>query len=522
MSLGNGNGKASNKGSNYSRELKELKLLNLIKDGINGVGSPPSVFGLAKESTLQALLAAVDAQRDYEVRIVNDSNPGGEVTFLETRYWDSQDGTLGSPVYYLPGDNTEYQVGDPGGPVAPLNYVPTSALLNQILTELVGVNSELDAIKGDTANLDVALSTRAAEQTLVDFATANSTENGAISTELGNLLLTLTTFASENHTDLDLLSQKLDTVSGDIQDFESSNGLNLDSIITLLTSTTATESTLQGVQGLLGTIDADTSNLDVLLSTRATEATLAAVNAKLNSLGQKASADSVPVVLSSEQEAFIDGLETLLTTIDAVLDNIKLDTGALVVDLAAIEVLQTSILSALTTIDGVLDNILLDTNAMVTDLAAIEILIASTNSLLTTIDSVLDDIKEELLEQGLSLDALVTDAAAIEQELLEQGLTLDSVKTELESVDDRLTAKTVTPNLVRATGAGTIAPAVYSFSVANVGAADGSITIGANPAVAIKPTESFTFDAGSLNNQYAAGTIAYNGSGTELVIIFNS
>lgn len=288
MSLGNGNAKASNKGSNFSHELKTLKVLNAI-----GASTAAS----ATEATLQALLAAVEASKDYEVRIVNDSNPGGEVTFLEVRYWDVQDGTLGSPVYYLPGSDTPYNIGDPGGPVAPLSYVPTSTLLAQIVAELQAVNSELDAIKLDTAAID------------------------------------------------------------------------------------------------------------------------------LNT----------------------DNLEALLTTIDAVLDDIKLDT-------------------------------------------------ISINSYLATIDT----------------------------ELQDQGVTLDSIETELQSVDDRLTAKTITPNLVRATGAGTIAPAVYSFSVANVGAADGSITIGANPAVAIKPTESFTFDAGSLNNQYAAGTIAYDGSGTELVIIFNS
>jgi hypothetical protein len=399
-----------------------------------------------------------------------------------------------------------------------------------------------------------------------------------------------------------------------------------------------------GVLGLiLAELQLQTPILTSINANVATEATLAAVNAKLNSLGQKTSAGSVPVVLSSEQEAFIDGIETLLATIDAVLDDIKLDTGALVVDLAAIEVLQTSILSALTTIDGVLDNILLDTNAMVVDLAAIEILITTTNSLLTTIDAVIDQIQTntlntvneltaanvslnsiynellaqgssldalvidaaaieaELLEQGLSLDALVTDiaaievelldqgttldaiavdaaaieaelldqglsldalvvdlaaievelldqgttldailvdtgqietelldqgvsldalvvdAAAIEAELLDQGLTLDSVETELQSIDDRLTTKVITPNIVRATGAGTIAPAVYSFSVANVGAGNGTI-LGAT----IKPTETLSFDAGSLNNTYAAGTIGYDGTGTELLITYNS
>jgi len=86
----------------------------------------------------------------------------------------------------------------------------------------------------------------------------------------------------------------------------------------------ATETTLQALEtliistnALLTTIDADTSNLDVLSSTRASELTLQATN-------------------------------TLLTTIDGILDAIKIDTGALVVDLAAIEVLITSANALLT------------------------------------------------------------------------------------------------------------------------------------------------------------------------------
>ena len=46
----------------------------------------------------------------------------------------------------------------------------------------------------------------------------------------------------------------------------------------------ATETKLETVRALLATIDADTSNLDVLLSTRATEATLAAQRADIASL----------------------------------------------------------------------------------------------------------------------------------------------------------------------------------------------------------------------------------------------
>ena len=63
-------------------------------------------------------------------------------------------------------------------------------------------------------------------------------------------------------------------------------------------------------------------------------------------------------------------------------------------------------LAQLVTIDSVLDNILIDTNALVVDLAAIEV---------------------ELLDQGTTLDS-------IETELLDQGTTLDSIETEIQSL----------------------------------------------------------------------------------------
>jgi hypothetical protein len=92
------------------------------------------------------------------------------------------------------------------------------------------------------------------------------------------------------------------------------------------------------------------------------------------------------------------------------------------------------------------------------------------------------------------------------------GITVDTDDIEL-----LLAAKTRVPNLIRATGSGTIAPSVYDFSVSNVGSANGTIL-----GQVIKPGETLNFGAGSMNNFYAAGTISYNGTGTELVIIFNS
>lgn len=106
---------------------------------------------------------------------------------------------------------------------------------------------------------------------------------------------------------------------------------------------------LKGISDILielGLIKTNTNDV-------ATQTTLAALEAKLNSLGQKLSAGSAPVVLSTEQEAILtaidnvldtiktdtaaidantDGLETLLTTIDAVLDTIKVDTGNIASD----------------------------------------------------------------------------------------------------------------------------------------------------------------------------------------------
>ena len=74
-----------------------------------------------------------------------------------------------------------------------------------------------------------------------------------------------------------------------------------------------------------------------------------------------------------------------------------------------------------------------------------------------------------------------------------------------------------TPNLIRATGAGTIAPLSYDFSVSNVGLGNGTVLGGT-----IKPGETLNFAAGALGNFYTASSISYDGTGTELVIIYNS
>lgn len=87
----------------------------------------------------------------------------------------------------------------------------------------------------------------------------------------------------------------------------------------------------------------------------------------------------------------------------------------------------------------------------------------------------------------------------------------------LSDIDTKVTSLTRTPNILRTTGAGTIAPAIYDFSVFNAGLADG-VFLGAT----IRPGETFSYAAGALNNIYAAATIAYDATGTELIIAYNS
>lgn len=100
----------------------------------------------------------------------------------------------------------------------------------------------------------------------------------------------------------------------------------------------------------------------------------------------------------------------------------------------------------------------------------------------------------------------------------EQGTDLANIDTNTGNIDTKLTSVTRTPGIIRTVGpAGTIAPLVYDFSVSNVGSGNGLIL-----GVTIKPGETLNFTAGALNNSYAANTITYNGTGTELVIIYNA
>lgn len=75
-----------------------------------------------------------------------------------------------------------------------------------------------------------------------------------------------------------------------------------------------------------------------------------------------------------------------------------------------------------------------------------------------------------------------------------------------------------TTNILRPTGSGnvnTVAATFFSVSVANVGAANGSVLGGTSN---IKPGEVLNFSADAVNNYFTS--FAYNATGTEFIIIY--
>jgi len=147
MSLGNGNPKQGDKGSNFSYELKVIRNLNLIAAATGGG---------ATEATLLMVLASLQNGQEFEQNLVMDLGgvgcPAACPTYLQVRIWDIVTHTFNPPIYY-----------DASGtlvvPVGPLQIVNPQYVLDNILLQLTAIN----------ADLDVALSTRASEATLLSI-----------------------------------------------------------------------------------------------------------------------------------------------------------------------------------------------------------------------------------------------------------------------------------------------------------------------------------------------------------------
>jgi len=94
-----------------------------------------------------------------------------------------------------------------------------------------------------------------------------------------------------------------------------------------------------------------------------------------------------------------------------------------------------------------------------------------------------------------------------------KGIT--DVLTAITGITINVDPEAKVTNVVRTSTTGTIAAGAFSASFGNVGAANGTVK-----GVTIKPGETINFDAGAMNNTLDA--IAYNGTGTELLIIYIS
>lgn len=213
-------------------------------------------------------------------------------------------------------------------------------------------------IKAKTDNLDVLLSTRASEATLATMLTlagfqarintlgqktmANSTPV-VLASDQSAIPVTATISGSPNVTVINAAGAS----AVNIQD--GGNSITIDAVSLPLPTGAATEATLllikaktdnldvalstRATEATLLLIKAKTDNLDVALSTRATEATLAnvlttaAFQARINTLGQKTMANSTPVVLASDQSV-IPVSQSGTWNINNISGTITLPTGA--------------------------------------------------------------------------------------------------------------------------------------------------------------------------------------------------
>lgn len=87
---------------------------------------------------------------------------------------------------------------------------------------------------------------------------------------------------------------------------------------------------------------------------------------------------------------------------------------------------------------------------------------------------------------------------------------LTQIELDTSAIDLKLTAQTRTHNIIRVSTPGIISKP-YSFSIANVGTANGEVE-----GITLAPGETVNYDAGVLNNSF--GTIAYDPTGTEFLI----
>jgi hypothetical protein len=121
----------------------------------------------------------------------------------------------------------------------------------------------------------------------------------------------------------------------------------------------------------------------------ATETTLTALNTKISSLGRKVSASSTPVVLSTEQEAILNGIGTSLSTLDDAVSGSEMQVDLVSIGPAATEATLASV-----------NNKLPVTLGQKNSAGSVSVVIASDQSKVNTTLSIVDFLDAGLLDAG--------------------------------------------------------------------------------------------------------------------------
>lgn len=147
--------KQHGRGTDSALRIRLQELRNRISSLTNKVdGVSLESTQLQVLNTLTNLLA--ENKLDFEIKSVKDAN--GDVFQLR--------GSLNEETGVYTWDYIDAE-GNVATPVTPVEFLNPDALLTAIQTTLETIDTVLDNIKIDTANLDVALSTRAADATVV-------------------------------------------------------------------------------------------------------------------------------------------------------------------------------------------------------------------------------------------------------------------------------------------------------------------------------------------------------------------
>jgi len=437
MSLGNGNPKYGDKGSNFSYEYAVLKLLNAIKDNSGGGGG------------------------------------GGDASAA----------------------NQQTQI-----------------------TEALAANTELTAIKTAIETFDA--------------------QNGA---DLTSLISAFNTFANQNNIDI------VD-VKAAIQTFDAQNGTDLSAILTALQngdqlanirSNTAKDGSGTALYPLL---DADGHlQVDVLsggaggasnvIDSNNSTATPLGAGAVFTGTGTDVSAyNSVTIQLFADQDSAADGMSFQFSP-----DNVNWDEQNdynLEITVSETRRFQFPVTAqyfrVVYTNGGVAQTAfrvqtILHTSDVLTSIHRLDTGLTNDRSVTVTKSVIAGEtsagggafVNVKVAPSG----SLETNASQDTHDNLNANANIQVGDVDVSGanpVPTTMASTTITPNLVRATSAGTIAAGARSFSIANIGAADADILGGTNN---LKVGEVVNFDAG-LNNTY--GSVAYDATGTELLITYNN